>query len=144
MKFTGKHQCQDLFFNKVAGLRLATLLKKTFWHRRFPVSFAKFLRTPFLQNTSGRLLLYINMERKENFAKKMTSLPTLHSSKTVILATTLSMTQHQNKAKLNWKQVPSMDNKCQMIWSNNTLQQATKLHQSGNRCSKTKAFWQFI
>ena len=27
-KFTGKHLCQSLFFNKVAGLRLATLLKR--------------------------------------------------------------------------------------------------------------------
>ena len=27
-KFTGKHLCQSLFFNKVAGLRPATLLKK--------------------------------------------------------------------------------------------------------------------
>ena len=25
-------------------------------HRRFPVNFTKFLRTPFLQNTSGRML----------------------------------------------------------------------------------------
>ena len=38
------------FFSKVAGLgRL--------WHRCFPVNFAKFLRTPFLQNTTGRLLI---------------------------------------------------------------------------------------
>ena len=37
--------------------RPATLLKKSLWHRCFPVNFAKFLRTPFLQNTSGRLLL---------------------------------------------------------------------------------------
>ena len=28
-KFTGKHQCQSLFFNKVAGLRPAPLLKET-------------------------------------------------------------------------------------------------------------------
>ena len=35
------------------GLRPATLLKKRLWHRCFPVNFAKFLRTPFLQNTSG-------------------------------------------------------------------------------------------
>ena len=28
-KFTGKHLCQSVFFNKVAGLRPATLLKKT-------------------------------------------------------------------------------------------------------------------
>ena len=33
------------------------LLKKILWHRCFPVNFSKFLRTPFLQNTSGRLLL---------------------------------------------------------------------------------------
>ena len=42
-KFSGKHMCQSLFFNKVAGLR--------------PVNFVKFLRTPFLHNTSGRLHL---------------------------------------------------------------------------------------
>ena len=58
-KFTGKHLCQSLFFNKVAGLRPATLLKKRLWHRCFPVNFPKFLRTPFLQNTSGRLLLLL-------------------------------------------------------------------------------------
>ena len=40
--------CQSLFFNKVAGLRHATLLKKRLWHRCFPVSFSKFLGTPFL------------------------------------------------------------------------------------------------
>ena len=45
-KFTGKHLCQSLFFNKVAGLRLATFLKKKLWHRCFAVNFAKFLRTP--------------------------------------------------------------------------------------------------
>ena len=33
--------------------RPATSLEKRLWHRRFPVNFAKFLRTPFLQNTSG-------------------------------------------------------------------------------------------
>ena len=53
-KFTGKHLCKTLFFNKVAGLRLATLLKKRLWRTCFPVNFEKFLRTPFLQNTSGR------------------------------------------------------------------------------------------
>ena len=58
-KFTGKHLWQSLFFNKVAGLRPATLLKKRFWHRCFPVNFAKFRRASFLQNTSGQLLLSI-------------------------------------------------------------------------------------
>ena len=56
-KFTGKQLCQRLFFNKVAGLSPATLLKKRLWHKCVPVNFVKFLRTNFLQNTSGRLLL---------------------------------------------------------------------------------------
>ena len=46
----------------MAGLRPATLLKKRLWYRCFPVNFAKFLGTPFLQNTSGRLLLYTIIE----------------------------------------------------------------------------------
>ena len=48
-KFAGKHLCQILFFNKVAGLE----------HRCFPVNFVKFLRTSVLQNTSWRLLLTV-------------------------------------------------------------------------------------
>ena len=56
-KFTEKQLRQSLFFNKVAGLSSATLLKKRLWHRCFPVNFAKFLRTHFSQNTSERLLL---------------------------------------------------------------------------------------
>ena len=38
--------CQSLFFNKVAGLRLATLLKNRAWHRCFPMNFVKF-KNPF-------------------------------------------------------------------------------------------------
>ena len=56
-KFTGKHLCYSLFFNKVAGLRPETLLKKRLWHRCFPVILTKLLRKPCLQNTSRRLLL---------------------------------------------------------------------------------------
>ena len=40
------------------GLRPATLLKKRLWHTCFPVNFAKFLRSPFLQNTSWRQLVF--------------------------------------------------------------------------------------
>ena len=58
-KFTGKHLCQSLFFNKISSLRLAILFKKRLRRRCFLVSFEKFLRTPFLQNTSGRLLLIL-------------------------------------------------------------------------------------
>ena len=35
------------FFNKVACLSPATLLKKSLWYRCLPVNFAKFLRTHF-------------------------------------------------------------------------------------------------
>ena len=37
--------------------RPAALVKKRLWHRCFPVNFENFLRTPFLKNTSVRLLL---------------------------------------------------------------------------------------
>ena len=63
-KFTEKHLCQSLFF---AGLRPVTLLKKRLWHRCFPVKFAKFLRTPFSRNISGRLLLYIQIKRSKDY-----------------------------------------------------------------------------
>ena len=46
-KFTGKHLCKSLFFNK------ETLAQVFF------CEFCEFSRTPFLQNTSGRLLLAI-------------------------------------------------------------------------------------
>ena len=35
----------------------STLFEKRVWRRCFPVNFVKFTRTPFLQITSGRLLL---------------------------------------------------------------------------------------
>ena len=59
IKFTGKHLCQGLLFNKIAGLGAATLLKKKLRRRCFPLNLAKFLRTPYLQNTSARLLLIL-------------------------------------------------------------------------------------
>ena len=43
------------------SLRPATLLKKRLWQSCFPVNFVKFLRTPFLQNTSQRLLLMMQI-----------------------------------------------------------------------------------
>ena len=39
--------------SEVAGLRPTTLVKKRLWHRCFSVNFVKFVRTPFLKNTSG-------------------------------------------------------------------------------------------
>ena len=61
-KFPGKHLCQSLFFNKVAGLRPATLFKKRLWYRCFPVNFVKFLRTPFLLEHLWWLLLHVVKE----------------------------------------------------------------------------------
>ena len=48
-KFTGKHLR--------TGVQIDSA--KRLWHRCFPVNFTKFLRTPFLHNTSGRLLLFL-------------------------------------------------------------------------------------
>ena len=61
-----ENTCTRAFFlKKIAGHKPATLLKKWPWHRCFPVNFAKLLRTPFLQNTSGGcfclvFILYLN------------------------------------------------------------------------------------
>ena len=41
--FSGKQLCWSLF-----------LLKKRLWHKCFLVNLAKFIKTPFLQNNSGR------------------------------------------------------------------------------------------
>ena len=57
-KFAGKHLHQLLFFNKIAHYKLHILLKTRFWHRFFPVNFAKFLKPSFLQNTSGWQILF--------------------------------------------------------------------------------------
>ena len=58
-KYTGKHFCQSLFFNKVAGLKPATLLKERLWHRCFPVNFGKFLRKSFFTEHLWWLLLQL-------------------------------------------------------------------------------------
>ena len=52
-KFTGKHLCQSLFFNKIAGLRPATLLKKRLLNWWFPVNFAKFVKHLFYRTHRG-------------------------------------------------------------------------------------------
>ena len=45
--------------NSQESLWPATSLKNRLWHRCFPVNSVKFLRSPFLQSTHGRLLLLI-------------------------------------------------------------------------------------
>ena len=67
-KFTGKHLCQSLYFNKVAGLRL--------WHRCFLVNFARFLRTPFLTQHLGWLLLILNWWKEMIFVLNVNKITT--------------------------------------------------------------------
>ena len=55
---------QSLLFNKVAGLRPATLLKKRLRNRCFPVNFSKFLRTP-----CKTPIYIIRMEIQANFSE---------------------------------------------------------------------------
>ena len=52
-------QVDKIYTIKSSLRRSATLFKKRLCHRCFPLNFVKFLRTSFLQNTSGRLLLNI-------------------------------------------------------------------------------------
>ena len=63
-KFTGKHLCRNLFFNKVAELRPATLVKKRLPHRCFPVNFAKFLRTSYFYRTLAVATFIENPEHR--------------------------------------------------------------------------------
>ena len=56
-KIHRKTPVPESLFNKVVGLKPATLLKKSLWHRCFSVNFAKFLRTPFFTEHLWWLLL---------------------------------------------------------------------------------------
>ena len=53
--FTGKYLCQSLFFSKKEALAQV-----------FSCEFCKFFKKPFLQNTSGRLLLKNGIACKKN------------------------------------------------------------------------------
>ena len=58
-EFTRKHLCWNLLFDKVKFCRSSTSLKTSVQRKCFLVNFPKFLRTTFLQNRTGRLLLII-------------------------------------------------------------------------------------
>ena len=76
-KFTGKHLCQSLNFNKVAGWGLqlykqpGTFLKKRLWC--FPVNFTEFLKTPFLSEHIRWLL--VNERQQIVKIMMLTSIP---------------------------------------------------------------------
>ena len=71
-KFTGKYLCQTLFFNKVTGLRPATVLKKRLWHRCFPLNFEKILRTLFFVEHLRRRLLKVREMNETGFDIQVT------------------------------------------------------------------------
>ena len=48
-KFRGKHLSKSLFFNNVAGLRLATLLKGGLWYRCFSYKFCKTFKNIYFE-----------------------------------------------------------------------------------------------
>ena len=72
-EFTRKHLCLNLFFDKVKLCRFSASLKTRLWRRCFPVNFAKFVRTPLLQNTTRRLFLIIAVSTFNYFRKKARS-----------------------------------------------------------------------
>ena len=72
-KFTRKHPCLSLFFNKVEGLRPAALFKKRLRQRWSPVNFVKFSRTTLLiEHPRWLLSVSSNSQKKahDGFLKK--------------------------------------------------------------------------
>ena len=72
-KFIRKDLCLSLFYDKVRRCRSATSFKTRLHYTFFFVNFAKFVRTLFLQDTTGRLPLIIAVliVVKEKLANKI-------------------------------------------------------------------------
>ena len=60
--FTGKHLCWSPLLMKLQAWRSANFIKTRLQHGCFPVKFIKFLRTPFVQNTSGGCFWIVNLK----------------------------------------------------------------------------------
>ena len=110
-KFTGKHLCQSLFYNKVAGLGPSTLFKKRPWHRCFPVNFAEFLTTPFLIEHLRCLLLYLRQSYKYVFCYTAFDKAYIHQTKlslySVFVQIRVSLRKFYDKMKPFLLNVPS-------------------------------------
>ena len=61
---------QNLQENRLQQASGCNFIKKRLWHRCFPVDFANFLKTPFLQNTSGQMLPKRVFERPVTLLKR--------------------------------------------------------------------------
>ena len=64
----------ESLFTKVAGLRACNFIKKKLQHRYFPVGIAKFLRTPFLLNTTSGGFWYFQFEIHQPFFQQPRSI----------------------------------------------------------------------
>ena len=93
-------------------------IKKGVWYRYFPVNFVKFLRTTFLQNTFGWLLLNtyigqniktINSKKLDGLLEKMVLLISDHVSiKMTFMAWTkwFNKKKHSTPMKVDIKMIP--------------------------------------
>ena len=101
-KFTGKHQCQSLFFNKVAGL-----IKKETLAQVFSREFAKYLRTTFFIEHIWSLLLclllllvlvsfneHISLRKQAQFGKFFGKAITKKYKKVIRILFTLNYSDH--------------------------------------------------
>ena len=59
-KFHRKAPMLESLFNNVAAPQSCNFIKKILQHWRFPMKFAKFLRTPITKNICQRLLLFVS------------------------------------------------------------------------------------
>ena len=84
-KFTGKQLCQIHFFNKAAGLKPATLLRKRLWHKCFPVNFEMLLRTPsfieYLWTTTSVVVKYLLLMLSQSNGRRKSSSVSVHEKK---------------------------------------------------------------
>ena len=85
--FTGKHLCWSLFDN-VAGPQASNFIRKSLKHRCFHLKVSKFLKTPFLQNTLGRMPLQtsrLTFFQKEVFQQWIVVVPDMLAQQLQIL-----------------------------------------------------------
>ena len=108
-KFTGKHLCQSLFFNKVASLRPTTSLKKRLWHWCLPVNITKCLRTPILKNIYERLLAFLKTSLFANiWIWHFQGIFSKHDHKLISLKTKASYPNHETiiRPGITYKKIP--------------------------------------
>ena len=73
-KFTGKHLCQSLFFNKIAGVRPATLLKKVTLAHVFYCEFCEISKNTFFTEhfwTTASVKTWLNLSNNGNCYNKL-------------------------------------------------------------------------